>query len=137
MFIKLILTNPLRKNGQGSTNTCTHTHVQTHTHTHTHTCMHMHTHPHNNDTCFSLPLLIGPLDYVQITEEEDLLRPFETDNSTHVQCFNVTIRDDTEFEQRERFSIHLSLDGSIYQSVVVEPSVSVVEIVDNDGELPW
>ena len=85
----------------------------------------------------TIPLPIGPLDYVEITGGEGLLRPFETDDSTHVQCFNVTIRDDTEFESTESFSIHLSLNGSIYQSVVVEPSVSVVEIVDNDGELPW
>ncbi len=76
----------------------------------------------------------GPLDYVQITADNNLLLPFETENSTHLQCFNVTIMEDTEFERNEMFSLTLSLEGSPLQTVVVEPFVSVVEIVDNDGE---
>ena len=75
-----------------------------------------------------------PTDYVEISSSNGLLVPFETDNSTHLQCFNVTIIDDTEFERDETFSFGLTLEGSPLQSVVVDPATSVVEIVDNDCE---
>ena len=98
------------------------------------TCMYIYHNTHYESSNRSSCIHLGPLDYVQITADDNLLVPFETDNSTHLQCFNVTIMEDTEFERNEDFSLTLSLEGSPLQTVVVEPFVSVVEIVDNDGE---
>ena len=74
------------------------------------------------------------LDYFEVTPANNPLVAFETDNSTHTQCFNVTIIDDKQFEFTEEFMFMLSLMGnSDMQSVVVDPYISRVRIVDNDG----
>ena len=88
---------------------------------------------YSSPNVYSAHHIPGPLDYVEVTAQDNLLRQFETDNSTHVQCFDVTIIDDSEFERIEDFSFSLTLLGSMFQSVVVDPSVSRVTIVDNDG----
>ena len=59
---------------------------------------------------------------------------FTSDPSTHRQCFNVNITDDLVLEDTERFSLTLTLaDGNV--PVVVDPDVSEVEIIDDDGVL--
>ena len=59
--------------------------------------------------------------------------PFTSDPSTHRQCFNVTIIDDDNLEDTERFSFNLTLVGDSIVPVNVIPYVSTVEITDNDG----
>ena len=59
--------------------------------------------------------------------------PFTSDPSTHRQCFNVTIIDDDNLEDTERFSFNLTLVGDSTVPVNVIPDVSTVEITDNDG----
>ena len=59
---------------------------------------------------------------------------FTSDPSTHRQCFNVTITDDLVLEDTERFSLTLTLaEGNV--PVVVDPDISEVEIIDDDGLL--
>ena len=60
---------------------------------------------------------------------------FTSDPSTHRQCFNVTITDDLVLEDTERFSLTLTLADGSNVPVVVDPDVSEVEIIDNDGLL--
>ena len=92
-----------------------------------------------NNMFFTLALhthmdIIGVLDYFEINSANNPLVAFETDNSTHIQCFDVTIIDDTQFEATEEFMFTLSLMGNRdMQSVVVDPYISRVQIVDNDG----
>ena len=57
--------------------------------------------------------------------------PFNSDPSTHKQCFNVTIINDGALEDTEIFSLNLTLVGSTVP-VVVDPDTSVVEITDRD-----
>ena len=59
---------------------------------------------------------------------------FTSDQSTHRQCFDVTISNDSLLEDTERFNLSLSLDGSTVP-VTIAPNSSVVEVVDQDGEL--
>ena len=58
--------------------------------------------------------------------------PFTSDPSTHRQCFNVTIIDDEALEDTERFNLDLTLAGGSTVPVVVDPTVSEVEIIDID-----
>ena len=63
---------------------------------------------------------------------DNTLVPFTEDPFTHQQCFNVTIIDDELLEDMERFSFNLSLVEGSTHLVNVFPSVSEVEIVDDD-----
>ena len=72
------------------------------------------------------------MDFVEFTSSNNPLVPFTSDPSTHRQCFNVTIIDDGALEDIERFSLSLDLAGGNIP-VVVNPDVSEVEILDNDG----
>ena len=58
---------------------------------------------------------------------------FTSDPSTHRQCFNVNITDDLALEDTERFSLTLTLADGSNVPVVVDPDVSEVEIIDDDG----
>ena len=60
---------------------------------------------------------------------------FTSDPSTHRQCFNVNIIDDLVLEDTERFSLTLTLADGSNVPVVVDPDVSEVEIIDDDGLL--
>ena len=59
--------------------------------------------------------------------------PFTSDPSTHRQCFNVSIIDDRDVEDSERFILDLSLTGDSTVPINVIPNVSTVEITDDDG----
>lgn len=61
--------------------------------------------------------------------------PFTPDNSTHKQCFNVTINDDKTVEATEMFSFNLSLADGSNVKVVVSPDVFNIEIMDKDGNV--
>ena len=76
--------------------------------------------------------MIGSDDYVEITEDNSPLVPFTSDPSTHRQCFNVTIIEDGALEDTEIFSLNLTLVGGSTVPVVVDPDISVVEIIDRD-----
>ena len=54
-------------------------------------------------------------------------------NVTRLQCFNVTIYDDTLVEDTEIFSVGVTLADDTLP-VMISPKVSTVEIVDNDGK---
>ncbi len=58
---------------------------------------------------------------------------FTSDPSTHRQCFNVTIIDDSAVENAERFNLSLILVDGFNVPVIVDPDISEVEIIDNDG----
>ena len=58
--------------------------------------------------------------------------PFTSDPSTHRQCFNVTIIDDTVVEGTETFSLLLTLAGGSTEDVEIIQDTSVVEIIDDD-----
>ena len=72
-------------------------------------------------------------DYVEISSSNNPLVPFTSDPTTHRQCFDVTITDDLVLENAESFSLSLSLAGGSTVPVTISPSVSTVEITDNDG----
>ena len=73
-------------------------------------------------------------DYLELNSSNNPLVAFTSDPSTHRQCFNVNITDDLILEDTERFSLTLTLaDGNV--PVVVDPDVSEVDIVDDDGLL--
>ena len=72
-------------------------------------------------------------DYLEIDNSNNPLVPFTSDPSTHRQCFNVTIIDDSNLEDTERFSFNLTLVGDSTVPINVIPNVSTVEITDNDG----
>ena len=57
--------------------------------------------------------------------------------STHRQCFNVTIMDDETLEDTEQFTLNLTLAAITGREVniTIDPSISVVEIIDEEGEL--
>ena len=58
---------------------------------------------------------------------------FTSDPSTHRQCFNVTITDDSVLEDTERFNLNLSLaSGTVPVEII--PDSSEVEILDEDGK---
>ena len=59
---------------------------------------------------------------------------FTSDPSTHRQRFNVTITDDLVLEDTERFNLTLTLADGSNVPVVVDPDVSEVEIIDDDGK---
>ena len=55
------------------------------------------------------------------------------DNSTHIQCFEVSIVDDGLIEGTESFSLFLSLRGNGSRTpVIIRPETSTVWILDND-----
>jgi hypothetical protein len=58
---------------------------------------------------------------------------FTSDPSTHRQCFNVNITDDSAVENTERFNLSLTLVDGFNVPVIVDPDISEVEIIDNDG----
>ena len=58
-----------------------------------------------------------------------------SDPFTHRQCFSVNITDDLVLEDTERFSLTLTLADGSNVPVVVDPDVSEVEIIDDDGLL--
>ena len=72
-------------------------------------------------------------DYNEFTPFNNPLVAFTSDPSTHRQCFNVTITDDLVLEDTERFSLTLTLADGSNVPVVVDPDVSEVEIIDDDG----
>lgn len=72
-------------------------------------------------------------DYEEITSFVNPLVPFTEDSSTHTQCFNVTIFDDEILEDAETFRLNLTLAAGSTYPVIVVPSISQVEIIDNDG----
>ena len=82
-----------------------------------------------------MPLIPDINDYVTINASNNLLVPFTSDLSTHRQCFNVTIVDDDILEDKERFSLSLSLVEGSSVPVTVLPDVSQVEIEDQDCKL--
>ena len=57
---------------------------------------------------------------------------FTSDPSTHRQCFNVNITDDSAVESSETFNLSLSLVDGSNVPVLVDPDTSEVEIIDND-----
>ena len=75
-------------------------------------------------------------DYVEITSSNNPLVSFTSDRSTNRQCFNVTIVDDGNLEDTERFSLGLTLGSTTVEEllITVDPNVSLVEIVDEDGK---
>ena len=77
--------------------------------------------------------ILDSSDYVEISSSNNPLVPFTSDPTTHRQCFNVTITDDLVLEDTEFFSLSLSLAGGSTIPVTISPSVSTVEITDNDG----
>ena len=82
----------------------------------------------------NLTFIDGTADYLEFTPSNNPLVAFTSDPSTHRQCFNVNITDDLILEDTERFSLTLTLaDGNV--PVVVDPDVSEVEIIDDDGVL--
>lgn len=60
--------------------------------------------------------------------------PFTSDPSTHKQCFNITVIDDDALEDIEDFFLGLFLAENSSVPVVVDPPISEVEIVDEDGK---
>ena len=85
-----------------------------------------------------LPLHIPDnLDFGAINSSNNPLVTFTSDDSTHRQCFNVTITDDEKLEDIEQFTLNLTLAAITGREVniSIDPSVSVVEIIDEDGEL--
>ena len=72
-------------------------------------------------------------DYDEFTSSNNPLMAFTSDPSTHRQCFNVNITDDEALEDMERFSLFLTLADGSNVPVVVDPDVSEVEIIDEDG----
>ena len=79
-------------------------------------------------------LSIDGSDYVELVPLNNPLVPFNSDPSTHRQCFNITIINDEALEDTERFSLNLTLAEGSTVPVVVDPDVSEVEITDQDGE---
>ena len=75
-----------------------------------------------------------PSDYVEFTSSNNPLVSFTSDPSTHRQCFDVNITDDEALEDTERFSLTLTLADGSNVPVLVNPDVSEVEIVDDDGK---
>ena len=74
-------------------------------------------------------------DYGEITSSNNPLMAFTSDPSTHRQCFNVSITDDDVLESIETFGLLLTLLPGSTVSVVVNPELSTVEIVDDDGKM--
>jgi hypothetical protein len=72
-------------------------------------------------------------DYDEFSTSNNPLVAFTSDPSTHRQCFNVNITDDEVLEDSERFSLTLTLADGSNVPVVVNPEVSEVDIVDDDG----
>ena len=76
---------------------------------------------------------------MEIDTSNNPLEAFTSDPSTHRQCFNVTIIDDRALEDTENFSFELILAGGITGGpnvpVIVQPDVSIVEIIDNDCKI--
>ena len=72
-----------------------------------------------------------------INSSNNPLVNFTSNNSTHRQCFRVAIIDDESLEETEEFTLNLTLANVTGRGVqiIVDPSVSVVEIIDEDGEL--
>ena len=72
-------------------------------------------------------------DYTEITSSNNPLVSFTSDPSTHRQCFNVTIIDDLALEDTETISLIL-VPGESNVPVMIDPDMSDVDIIDNDGE---
>ena len=75
-------------------------------------------------------------DYIELTSSNNPLVPFTSDPSTHRQCFNVTIIDDGALEDIENFLLSLTLSEDSTIPVDISPSISEVNIIDNDG-MAW
>ena len=71
-------------------------------------------------------------DYDEITPSNNPLAFFTSVPSTHRQCFNVNITNDTILEDVERFALSLSLAEGLTVPVIVSPDTSEVEIRDQD-----
>ena len=56
---------------------------------------------------------------------------FTFSSSSLQQCVNIAIQDDNVLEPSETFSV--TIDTSV-DRVMLEPNITIVEIVDNDGE---
>ena len=72
-------------------------------------------------------------DYLELNSSNNPLVAFTSDPSTHRQCFNVTIINDSAVEISERFNLSLTLADGFDIPVIVDPDTSEVEIIDNDG----
>ena len=79
-------------------------------------------------------LVSDPSDYDEFTSSNNPLVSFTSDPSTQRQCFDVNITDDEALEDTERFSLTLTLADGSNVPVLVNPDVSEVEIVDDDGK---
>ena len=77
-------------------------------------------------------IFADPRDYDEFTSSNNPLVAFTTDPSTHRQCFDVGITDDSAVETSERFNLSLVLGDSFDIPVIVDPNTSEVEIIDND-----
>ena len=71
-------------------------------------------------------------DYDEFTSSNNPLVAFTSDPSTHRQCFNINITDDSAVESSETFNLSLSLVDGSNVPVLVDPDTSEVEIIDND-----
>lgn len=74
-------------------------------------------------------------DYEEIIKSKNPLIPFSEDLATHRQCFNISITDDKTLEDTEKFYLYIGLVGDSTHPVMVAPSISLVQIMDNECEL--
>lgn len=75
------------------------------------------------------------MDFVQI--KELCIRTFTflpTDGSQR-ECFNIALVDDAVYESTEYFIVDLHvLDASMINDIRINPSITEIFILDNDGE---
>ena len=74
-------------------------------------------------------------DFKQITGSNNPLVLFTSDPSTHRQCFEVNITDDSALEDTENFFLNLTLGESSTVPVVIIPDSAQVNIIDDDGNI--
>ena len=84
------------------------------------------------DLAYYFMIFADPRDYDEFTSSNNPLVAFTSDPSTHRQCFDVGITDDSAVETSECFNLSLVLGDSFDIPVIVDPDTSEVEIIDND-----
>ena len=74
--------------------------------------------------------LVAEEDYIEVTNHIVTLN-----SSTEWITFDIMIikTNDTEIEQDEHFTVHLSFPGEPIRGVMLDPNVTTIEIVEFDG----
>ena len=73
-------------------------------------------------------ILTDPDDYTELTQE----LTFDSDNTRRI--VPVRIVNDNALESIEQFFSTLTVDGSLYPGVTLNPAMANINITDNDGK---